>query len=57
MERPKKSRTTRAAPRKVRDREDALASTRDASATRIDKRDLIELLCAFGLNPFHVAHF
>jgi hypothetical protein len=42
---------------KVRDREDALASTRDARATQIDECDLVEVRGRFALNPFDVGHF
>ena len=43
--------------RKVRDREDALASTWAARAPRNSKRDLVELLYPFGLTDLNVTRF
>jgi len=44
-------------PREVRDREDALASTRGACAPRNSQRDLVEVPCWFALNLTDVTRF
>ena len=43
--------------RKVRDREDAFASTRAACAPRNSQRDLVEVLHPFGLTDPDVTRF
>jgi len=44
-------------PAEVRDRENALASTRDACAPRNSQRDLVEVPCCFALSLGDVARF